>query len=72
MQKQLGTLDEEERKRYFDEVQYIMSEQMPLIYLITPNIYEGLGNRWRNIDPPDMGTLIWNMDEIWASQHLLP
>ncbi len=72
MQKQLRTLDEEERREYFNEVQSIMSEQLPLIYLITPNIHEGLRNRWRNIDPPDMGTLIWNLDEIWAEQRLLP
>lgn len=72
MQKQLRTLDEDERRKYFHEVQYIMSEQMPLIYLITPNIYEGLRDRWRNVDPPAMGSLIWNLDEIWAEQRLLP
>ncbi len=71
MQKQLLTLDEEERREYFNEVQYIMSEQMALIYLITPNTYEGMRNRWKNIDPPNMGSMIWNIDEIWAEQRLL-
>ncbi len=71
MQMQLRTLDEDERREYFNEVQRIMSEQMPLIYLITPNIYEGLRNRWNNIDPPNMGSLIWNLDEIWAEKRLL-
>lgn len=70
MQKQLRTLDEEERKEYYDEVQAIMSEQMPLLYLITPNLYEGLRNRWNNIEPPNMGTLIWNLDEVWTERQL--
>lgn len=63
---QLKTIDDEERMRAWGEVQRIMSEQVPFIYLVTPNGFVGLKNRWRNVEIPAVGSVIWNLDEIWA------
>ncbi|MFZ5807325.1 MAG: ABC transporter substrate-binding protein [Verrucomicrobiota bacterium] len=65
---QLKTLDEIKRRAYYAEVQSIMSEQVPFIYLVTPNTYAGLKNRWTNLDIPLTGSVLWNLDSIWASQ----
>ncbi len=66
MLRQLKTLDFEERFAAWAEVQQIMSEQVPFIYLVTPNAYAGLKNRWNNVEIPTMGSVVWNIDEIWA------
>ena len=66
MRMQLTTLDQAKRKEYFDEVQLIMSRQVPFIYLVTPNSYVGIKNKWQNIEVPKLGSLIWNLDELWA------
>lgn len=66
MHLQLTTLDTELRKKYFDRVQVIMSEEVPFIYLITPNAYAGLKNRWQNVEIPTIGSLTWNFDELWT------
>lgn len=71
MELQLRTLDEEARRRYVFEVQDILARELPMIYTVTVNGYEGLQDRWRNLDPPQMGPLVWNYDEIWAETLLL-
>lgn len=71
MESQLRTLDVDERRRYIFEVQEILAREVPLIYTVTVNSYEGLNERWRNLDPPQMGSLIWNYDEMWAETLLL-
>ncbi|MFH1067053.1 MAG: ABC transporter substrate-binding protein, partial [bacterium] len=62
---QLKTLDENKRRQYYFEVQAIMSEQVPLIYLVTPNTYAGLKNRWQNLQIPPLGSVLWNLDSVW-------
>lgn len=71
MERQLRTLDEEERRRYVFEVQDILARELPMIYTVTVKSFEGLQDRWRNLDPPQMGSLVWNYDEIWAETLLL-
>ena len=66
MQLQLTTLDIEQRREYYFEVQEIMAEQQPFIHLVTPNLYSGIKNKWQNVNAPSLGGLIWNIDEIWS------
>ncbi|QSR87536.1 ABC transporter substrate-binding protein [Candidatus Methylacidiphilum infernorum] len=66
MIEQLTTLDEEKRRRCWFRVQEIMSEEQPFIYLVTPNTYVGLKNKWRNVQIPRIGPLVWNIEEIWT------
>ncbi|QSR85847.1 ABC transporter substrate-binding protein [Methylacidimicrobium sp. B4] len=63
---QLTTLDETVRKRDWDEVQQILSEEVPYIYLVTPNIYAGLRDKWRNVQIPKIGSVVWNLEEVWC------
>lgn len=63
---QLKTLDYEERKQHWFRVQEIMSEQVPFIYLVTPNTYVGIKNRWHNLNLPTLGSPIWNLDVLWT------
>ena len=63
---QLKTLDESKRREYYNQVQEIMSEQLPFIYLVTPNAYGGLKNRWQNLNIPTQGSMLWNFDVIWT------
>ena len=60
------TLDETKRIEIIHEMQNIFSEQIPLIYLVTPNAYSGVKNKWENIQVPPIGSIIWNLDEIWT------
>lgn len=68
MDAQERTLNEARRIRLIDELQQIFSEQLPLIFLITPNAYAGIKNRWRNVQIPSLGSMIWNIDELWLQR----
>ena len=54
------------RKRYFNEVQAILAEQQPLIFLVSPKDFVGYRNRWQNIAPTALGGVTWNMESLWA------
>lgn len=58
--------DETKRKAAFAEVQAIMAEQQPLIYLVTGNQYVGIRNRWQNVRPTNLGGISWNLDALWV------
>ncbi len=62
------TFDPVERKKAFDEIQQIYSDQLPLFYLVAPDLYQGIQNKWRNVRVPPSGGLNWNQDEYWLAQ----
>lgn len=47
------------------KIQEIFSEELPLLYLITPDVYVGISNGWKNIKLASMSYPLWNMDELW-------
>jgi len=59
------TLVENERRKLIFEMQDIFAEELPLLYLITPMSYSGVQNKWGNIKVPPLGTVIWNIDELY-------
>jgi peptide/nickel transport system substrate-binding protein len=64
---QLKTLDQPERKKYYDEVQAILAEQMAMIPTVSTEACSAarsdLGNiRGTTLDP---NRLIWNLEEIY-------
>jgi peptide/nickel transport system substrate-binding protein len=65
MDEQERTLDESKRIALFYEIQAIFSEQLPLIFLVTPEAYAGIKNRWQNVRVPPMDSILWNIDELW-------
>lgn len=54
------------RKKYFNEVQAILAEEQPLIFLVSPKDFIGYSNRWRNIEPTPLGGVTWNLESLWA------
>jgi peptide/nickel transport system substrate-binding protein len=66
MQQQMVTLDYAKRKKMYDRVQQIISENLPFIFLATPNILAGADARVGNFKPAllDPYTL-WNADELY-------
>lgn len=59
------TFDLDERVEYMHRMQQIFSEQLPLLYLLTPHAYAGVKTKWRNVQIPPMGSVIWNIDELY-------
>jgi len=58
--------DTDRRRALFFEVQQVMAEQQPLIFLVTPNEYVGIRNRWQNVSPTPLGGVTWNFESLWA------
>lgn len=67
MNLQMTTLDKNKRKEYYDEVQYIISDMCPYIYLVTPEVFVAYDKKFRNIRPSILRhRLLWNIDEVWT------
>ncbi len=66
MNQQMVTLDYHKRKKLYDRVQQIIAEQLPFIFLATPNILAGAKAEIGNFQPAllDHYTL-WNADQIY-------
>jgi peptide/nickel transport system substrate-binding protein len=66
MQQQMVTLDYEKRKQLYDRVQQIIADNVPFIFLATPNILAGANAEVGNFHPAvlDHYTL-WNADELY-------
>jgi peptide/nickel transport system substrate-binding protein len=66
MNEQMVTLDYRQRKKLYDRVQQIISEQLPFIFLATPNILAAAKSEVGNFQPAvlDHYTL-WNADQIY-------
>ena len=62
--------DVELRKKYYFEVQEILAEQQPMIFLVSAKDYTGYRNRWQNITPTPLGGVTWNLESLWAEPAL--
>jgi peptide/nickel transport system substrate-binding protein len=69
MDAQERTLDETQRIALIHGMQAIFSEQLPLLFLVTPNAYAGIKNRWQNVRIPPLGFITWNIDELWLKEN---
>lgn len=63
-------LDDKVRKKYYDEVQELIGQNIPILYLIAANSYgaaqEGrIGNLWPSLLRPQM---TWNLESLWKVQ----
>jgi peptide/nickel transport system substrate-binding protein len=63
------TFDPVQRKAYIDEMQVIFAEERPLLYLVTPNAYLGLKNKWQNTLQDSRGILTFRLEELWAEKE---
>ncbi len=60
-------MNPQKRKKLIFEMQEIFAEQLPLLYLITPMSYSGISEKWRNVKVPPIGSVIWNIDELYTT-----
>ncbi|MGC2505394.1 MAG: ABC transporter substrate-binding protein [Candidatus Acidiferrales bacterium] len=66
MQEQLVTLDYAKRKRLYDRVQEIATENLPVIFLVSPNILVGASDRVGNFQPAILSPYtLWNVDQLY-------
>lgn len=69
MLQQLTETDRTERKRLFDRVQTILAEQVPLVFLVSPNVLVGADRELGNFEPAVLEpSVLWNADRLfWKS-----
>ena len=67
MDAQMRTLDFAQRKKYFDEVQVIMAEELPLIYTVAPLACAAIRPDVANLRPAVLSPyhLTWNLEELY-------
>ncbi len=58
-------MDEAKRVALVYKIQEIFSEELPLLFLITPEVFVGISNGWKNIKLASMSIPLWNIDELW-------
>ena len=67
MDAQMQTLNLDERKKCFDEVQEILAEQVPMIFTVTPIYYAAIRSEIGNIRPTPLSyyRTTWNAEELY-------
>jgi peptide/nickel transport system substrate-binding protein len=66
MHSQLVTMKYAERKKKYDEVQKIIAENVPFIFLATPNVLVGAKGNVGNFNPTVLDPYtLWNADELY-------
>jgi len=66
MQQQMVTLTYAKRKKLYDRVQEILAQELPMIYLASPNILVGAQENLGNFHPAIIEQYtFWNADELF-------
>jgi peptide/nickel transport system substrate-binding protein len=61
----MGSVDQAERKRAFDNVQKIFADNLPVLYFVTPRLYMGVSTRIGGITPAILRPqLLWNIERM--------
>jgi len=67
MQQQMVTLDYRKRKQLYDRAQQLIAENLPFIFLGTPNILASADSRVGNFHPAVLDPYtLWNADELYV------
>lgn len=67
MDAQMRTLDFAQRKKYFDEVQTILAEELPMIYTVSPFHFAAVRPDLANLRPSVLTPyrVTWNVEELY-------
>ncbi|MDD3726291.1 MAG: ABC transporter substrate-binding protein [Candidatus Ratteibacteria bacterium] len=57
-------LDPDRRKKLYDRWQQIVSEELPLIYTVSPEVMIGVRNKFEDLKPSVYGGVLHNIEEI--------
>jgi peptide/nickel transport system substrate-binding protein len=72
MQAQNASQDPRRRKAYFDQVQQIVSEQAPILFLVNPNALSAVSPNVKNMTPAVLAPQVyWNADRLQVSGTLV-
>jgi ABC-type transport system substrate-binding protein len=70
MNQQMITIDYSRRKRTYDRVQQLIADNLPLIFLATPNVLVGAKNEVGNFDPGVLAPYaLWNTEELYFKRQ---
>jgi len=70
MKRQMSTLSAKERKQLFDGVQEIEVEDVPFIFLVSPNVLVGAKVRVHNFKPAILDShTLWNSEELFLGDE---
>jgi peptide/nickel transport system substrate-binding protein len=65
MARQAAALDDQERRRLFNDVQRLFAENLPILYFAAPRVYIGASARVMNLHPSlTRPPLMWSVDEM--------
>ncbi|MBP9855675.1 MAG: ABC transporter substrate-binding protein, partial [Candidatus Omnitrophica bacterium] len=62
-------LDETKRKKYYDEFQDIIAEELPLIYTVLSAKLSAVRNKFGNLRPTNLGGVFHNLEEIYIKEE---
>lgn len=66
MEQELATPGYEQRKKLYDRVQEILTEQQPMIFLAGPDILVGTKNSLANVHPAVLEPyVLWNVEQLY-------
>jgi len=70
MQAQASTNDQKQRKSYFDQVQKIVWDQQPFIYLVNKNALVAISPALANTSPVVLRPqTFWNIESLYLSNQ---
>ncbi|MEL7035464.1 MAG: ABC transporter substrate-binding protein [Cyanobacteria bacterium J06592_8] len=58
------SLDEEKRKELYGEVQKIIAEELPFMYMVNPLTFEAIRDRIEDLEYTPLGGAFWNLYEL--------
>jgi len=65
MNRQAGSMKDEERKQAVDRVQQIVADQQPFIYLVYPNVLVAVSSRLQGVQPAVLSpAIVWNVESL--------
>ena len=72
MQAQAASEDAHKRKGYFDQVQQIIAEHAPMLFLVNPDALAAVSPKLKNVTPAVLSPQIyWNADRLSLGQTLV-
>jgi len=69
MRLEVSTLDASRRKKLFDRVQELASDEAPMLYLVNKNALVAMAPALRNVEPSVLRPhVLWNVERIWIAR----
>ena len=70
MKQQMSTPASRDRKRLYDRVQEIEVEEVPVVFLVSPNLLVGAQGRLRNFKPAILDShTLWNSEQLFVQDR---